>query len=78
MAEQTTVQTSSTMTLHECCEALRANVISISELKLGEAIMAGKLPFGFGVPGKKSTYVIFRHAFYAWLDNNLGEEAIRV
>ncbi len=78
MTEQATVHTSSTMNLHECCEALRANLISISESKLGEAIMTGKLPFGFGVPGKKSTYVIFRHAFYAWLDNNLGEEAIRI
>ena len=66
-----------TMTLHDCCEAMRANLISISEPKLGEAIMAGKLPFGFGIDGTKATYVIFRHAFYDWLDTNLGQPAIR-
>ncbi len=73
-----TMHTSSTMSLHECCEAMRANLISISEEKLGQALEEGKLPFGFAVGGQRRTVVIFRHKFYAWLDANIGEEAIRV
>lgn len=67
-----------TMTVHECCEAMRANLISISEEKLGQALVEGKLPFGFAVDGGRRTVVIFRFAFYEWLDRNLGKEAIRV
>ena len=74
--------TKPTLTLHESAEVMRANLISISEEKLGEALVAGRLPFGFGVPGcderaKHATYVIFRHAFYKWLEENLGHEAIK-
>lgn len=67
-----------TMSLHDCCEALRANLISISEEKLGQALVEGKLPFGFAVDGGRRTVVIFRYAFYAWLDEKIGKEAIRV
>ncbi len=73
-----TMHTSSTLTLHECCEAMRANRISISEENLGQALEEGKLPFGFVVRGKQRVVVIFRHAFYAWLDSNLGYETIRI
>lgn len=66
-----------TLSLRDCCETLRANQISISEDKLGQALAEGKLPFGFAVEGKHRTVVIFRHAFYAWLDYNLGKEAIK-
>ncbi len=67
-----------TMTLHECCEAMRANLVSISEEHLGQALEDGKLPFGFVVRGKQRVVIIFRHAFYAWLDSNLGYETIRI
>lgn len=66
-----------TMTLHDCCEAMRANLISISEEKLGQALEEGKLPFGFVVRGKRRKVTIFRNAFYEWLDANIGTEAVR-
>lgn len=67
-----------TMTLHECCEAMRANLVSISEENLGQALEEGKLPFGFAVRGNQRSVVIFRYAFYAWLDSNLGYETTRI
>ena len=67
-----------TMTLHDCCEAMRANLISISEDKLAQALVEGKLPFGFALEGKQRTVYIFRFAFYEWLDHNLGRQAIRI
>lgn len=66
------MENKNTMSLHECCEAMRANLISISEDKLGQAMDEGKLPFVFSVKGKCRTVAIFRHAFYEWLDKNLG------
>ncbi len=67
-----------TMSLHDCCEAMRANLISISEDKLAQALVEGKLPFGFALEGKHRTVYIFRFAFYEWLDHNLGERARRI
>ncbi len=71
-----TLHTSNTMTLHECCEAMRANLISISEATLAQALVERRLPFGFAVEGKHRAVVIFRHAFYQWLEINIGDEAI--
>lgn len=73
-----TMRTSSTLTLHECCEALRANRVSISEEYLGQALEDGKLPFGFVVRGKQRVVIIFRHAFYAWLKDQLGEDVCEI
>lgn len=56
-----------TMTLHECCEAMRANQISISENTLAQMIKDGKLPFAVGVEMRQVTVMIFRKAFYEWL-----------
>ena len=70
------------MTLHEMTEALRANGVPATESRLREMAIAGKFPFAFGVRGDgrsgRATILIFRHAFYAWLDEMLGCESIRI
>lgn len=70
------------MTLHEMAEALRANGVPATEDRLRDMAIAGKFPFAFGVrgdgPSGKSTILIFRHAFYAWLDEMLGCESVRI
>lgn len=68
-----------TMTLHEMCEALRANVIQCTENIIGEMIVEGKFPFAVGYDGGvKKTCIIFRAGFYKWLDEQMGEKAVRV
>lgn len=70
-----------TMTLHECCEALRANQVPISENLLGQMILEEKLPFAVGTQADDSTrskYLIFRGAFYRWLDDMLARQALRI
>lgn len=70
-----------TMTLHDCCEALRANQIAFSEEVLGQMILEGKLPFAVGTRMDKSSrakFLIFRSAFYRWLDDMIGESALRI
>ncbi len=67
-----------TMTLHECCEAMRANLISVTEDKIGQGIVDGIFPFAYGIPGQENVYIIFRHKFYLWLEDNLGGEAYQV
>ena len=37
-----------TMTLHELAEAFRANLVRVSEDKLGQMILEGKFPFAVG------------------------------
>lgn len=67
------------MTIHDCCEALRANGISCSEPSMRQFILEGKVPFGVGTLSEKGNFsgVIFRAAFYRWLDDMMGREAIR-
>lgn len=67
------------MTIHDCCEALRANGISCSEPSMRRFILEGKVPFGVGTLSEKGNFsgVIFRAAFYRWLDDMMGREAIR-
>ena len=68
-----------TTTIHECCEAFRANLISCSERKMGAMIVEGKFPFAVGTEsGKQRTYIISAKGCYEYLDKLLGEEAIRV
>lgn len=70
-----------TMTIHECCEALRANRVPASERVVGQMIREGRLPFAVGtqLEGRgRSVYMIFRFPFYQWLDGNLGHKAIRI
>lgn len=68
-----------TMTIHECCEAFRANLIRCSERKMGAMIVEGKFPFAVGTEsGKQRTYIISSKGCYEYLDKLLGEEAIRV
>ena len=72
--------TGPTMTLHQMCEALRANCISCTENKMGEAIAAGVFPFAQatpGGPGRRRTYFIWTRDFYKWLDERMGRKAIR-
>lgn len=67
-----------TMTLHECCEAMRANLISVSEEKIGQGIIDGIFPFAYGIPGRENVYIIFRYKFYQWLEENLGGKACEI
>ncbi len=70
-----------TMTLHDCCEAFRANQIPISEGILGQMIQEGKMPFAVGTQlehSGRSKYIIFRPAFYRWMDEMMGKEVIRI
>ena len=67
-----------TMSIHEMCEALRANVIQCSESIIGEMIVDGKFPFAVGYDGGyRNTYIIFRSGFYKWLDEQMGCKAVR-
>lgn len=65
---------SSTMTLHECCEIMRANGISVSEASVGQMIEEGKFPFAVGVRRREGAYIIFRSAMFRWLEEMLGTE----
>lgn len=62
------------MTLHECCEIMRANGISVSEPSLGQMIEEGKFPFAVGVRRREGAYIIFRSAMFRWLEEMLGTE----
>ena len=70
------------MTLHEMTEALRANGVPATESRVRERASAGTIPFAFGMrEGGRSgaaTLLRFRHAFYAWLDEMLGCESVRI
>lgn len=70
-----------TMTLHEACEAMRANDVPASEPNVGQAIIEGRLPVGYGIrkwDSGSNVYTISRHLFYRWLDEFLGYKAVRV
>lgn len=59
------------MTVHECCEAFRANLIPMSEGTLSQLILENKLPFAVGTRAEGSSrakLLIFRRRFYEWLD----------
>lgn len=64
-----------TMTLHELAEALRANRIKASERKLAKMILEGKFPFATGTDG---VYLIFRAAFYEWLESMIKTEPVQI
>ncbi len=70
------------MTLHELTEALRANGVPATEDRIRAMILAGQFPFAFGVAGEgerpRTTLLIFRHRFYAWLDEMLGQPSCRI
>lgn len=69
-----------TMTLHECCEALRANQVRVSERLFGQMIQEGRLPFAVGTradDSSRAAFIIFRAGFYSWLDEMLQQPAIR-
>lgn len=58
-----------TMSIHECCELMRANQIPISESTLMKMIQAGMFP-GWSVPSvdtKTAAPLISRAGFVAWL-----------
>ena len=67
------------MTVHDVCEGLRANGLSLSEASMSRLILEGKVPFGVGTVSEKGRFsgLIFRAAFYDWLDKMLGRKAIR-
>ena len=58
-----------TMSIHDCCELMRANRIPISESTLIGMIQAGMFP-GWAVPSvgtKTAAPLISRAGFVAWL-----------
>lgn len=58
-----------TMSIHDCCELMRANQISVSEPTLMAMIQAGQFP-GWSVPSvdtKTSAPLISRAGFVTWL-----------
>ena len=58
-----------TMSVHDCCELMRANQISVSESTLMAMIQAGLFP-GWAVPSvdtKTAAPLISRAGFVAWL-----------
>ena len=67
------------MSVHDVCEALRANGISFGEEAMKNLILEGKVPFAVGTKTEKGQTVtlIFRGAFYRWLDDMMGRRAVR-
>lgn len=58
-----------TLNIHDCCEILRANLISISEATLSAMIQAGSFP-EWAVPSvntKSAAPLISRARFVAWV-----------
>lgn len=58
-----------TMSIHDCCELMRSNLISIRESTLTAMIQAGMFP-GWAVPSvdtKTAAPLISRAGFVAWL-----------
>lgn len=58
-----------TMSIHDCCELMRSNLISISEPTLMAMIQAGMFPGGAvpSVDTKTAAPLISRAGFVAWL-----------
>ncbi len=67
-----------TMTVHECCEALRANNVSVTETLLLDGLEQGKFPFGVCLRGRQRVPMIFRGKFYEWLEDMIKAEVIRI
>lgn len=69
-----------TMTLHECCEAFRANNIQLSEDKLADTIEHGLFSeFALCLKGgQKRSFLIFRRPFYEWLEPRISNPVIRI
>ncbi len=67
------------MSVHDVCAALRANGVSFSEDVMKSLILENKMPFAVGTKTEKGQTVtlIFRGAFYRWLDDMLGRRAVR-
>ena len=60
-----------TLSIHDCCEIMRANLISISEPTLSAMIQAGSFP-EWAVPSvntKSAAPLISRAGFVAWVKN---------
>lgn len=58
-----------TLSIHDCCEVMRANQISVGEPTLMAMIQAGMFP-GWSVPSvdtKTAAPLISRAGFVAWL-----------
>lgn len=58
-----------TLSVHDCCEIMRANLISVGEPNLTDMIQAGLFP-QWAVPSvgtKKAAPLISRAGFVAWV-----------
>lgn len=69
-----------TMTLHECCEAFRANLIPMPEDKLADTIEhGGFMDFAMCLKGgAKRSFLIFRKPFYEWLEPKISAPVVRI
>jgi len=69
------------MTLHECCEALRANQVPASEDVWRQIILEQRVPFALGVQkpnSSRSIIYIYRGAFYKWLREMTQGEVVEI
>lgn len=68
-----------TMTLHECAEAFRANLIPITESSLSDGIARGDFAWASTLPsnGNRRKLLIWRDDFYAWLSDKIHRPATR-
>ena len=60
------------MTLHEMCEAFRANLIPISEPNAAEMICQNKFPFAIGCRSATTgerVFLISRAGCYGWIES---------
>lgn len=61
-----------TITTHEACEVFRALNIPMEEETLREGLRQGVFPFGVAIERKTWKFLIFKHRFRAYLEENLG------
>ena len=61
-----------TITTHEACEVFRALNIPMEEETLREGLRKGLFPFGLAIERKTWKFLIFKHRFQTYLEENLG------
>lgn len=63
-----------TLTAHEACEILRANLIPMSEDTLIQLLLESKLPFGCATKkSDKTTVLIFKKPFRLWVNDMIED-----
>ena len=69
-----------TLTITECCEVLRANVVSVDNKGLAAAIESGRIPWAVAMnaPGAKIQPKIFKHRLDLWLKDMTGQTPVAI